>query len=287
MTIGVVTPRGRVGSHVLRMLVQAGVRPRALLRDPATLEPAIACHVDAAPVDVWDAPTVAEATRGLEAVYWVSPTAFDRDPLVAHAAAATSICAAIDANGIERVVFQSSVGAEKRRGVGEIDGLAATELALNASSASVTHLRCGYFFTNLLMEMDSIRGGSLGTALKIDHPMPWVAPVDIATVAAGRLLSRDWNGHHVQAIHGPEDLSFVQVARILTSALGHQVTAYQLSDDDVRAALRAFGVPEAQVESIAMMATGLREDFTPDDPRTFVTTTPTSLQSWLATALDA
>lgn len=50
---------------------------------------------------------------------------------------------AVTANRIGRVVFQSSVGAEKRHGVGEIDGLAATEVALDGLDVDVTHLRCG------------------------------------------------------------------------------------------------------------------------------------------------
>lgn len=280
MTIGVVTPRGNVGAHVLRMLVQAGERPRALLRDPRALEPGISAYVDTEPLDVWTEDTVVRATRGLDALYWVSPTAIDRDPLEAHALAAENARAAIEANKIERVVFQSSIGAEKRHGVGEIDGLAATELALEASGASVTHLRCGYFFTNLLMDLDSIRGGALATAMSIDQPIPWVAPVDIAAVAVGRLLSRGWNGHHVQAVHGPVDLTFMQVAHVLADTLGHPVNAQQLRDDDVRAELGQFGMAEAQIEAIVMMAAGIRDDFVPENPRSYATTTPTTLRSW-------
>ena len=52
MTIGVVKPRGNVGRHVLRILLQAGERPRALLRDPTALDTVIADCVDAAPLDV-------------------------------------------------------------------------------------------------------------------------------------------------------------------------------------------------------------------------------------------
>lgn len=282
MTIGVVTPRGRVGTHVLRMLVQAGERPRALLRDPAVLDAGIAEYVDAAPLDVWVEDTVREATRGLDALYWVSPTATDGDPLAAHALAARHARAAVAANGIGRVVFQSSIGAEKRHGVGEIDGLAATELELDASGASVTHLRCGYFFTNLLMDIDSIRSGVLATAMDIHKSMAWVAPVDIATVAASRLLSDAWTGRHIQAVHGPEDLSFTQVAETLTTALRHPVAAHQLTDDDVRGALGQFGMSDKQIEAIVMMAAGIRDDFIPESPRTYATTTPTTLTSWLA-----
>lgn len=286
MTIGVMTPNGHVGAHVLRLLVQAGERPRALVRNPNKLDQSIADYVDIAMLDAWNEPTVVEATRGLEAVYWVSPTATDSDPLAAHSLATRNIRTAIETNRIERVVFQSSVGAEKRHGVGEIDGLAATELELEASGASVAHLRCGYFFTNLLMDIDSIRGGVLSTAMDIERPIAWVAPADIATVAVGRLLSRTWSGREVQAVHGPEDLSFTQAAAILSTTLDAPVSALQLSDDNVRSALGEFGLPEAQIEAIVMMAAGIRDDFTPENPRTYATTTPTTLSSWAAEYLS-
>lgn len=282
MTIAVMTPRGNVGAHVLRLLVQAGERPRVLLRDPSTLDAQATPHVDTARVDAWDAETVVAATRGVRAVYWVSPTATDRDPLEAHATAAQSIRTAVVENGIERVVFQSSVGAEKRNGVGEIDGLAVTEVELETSAAAVIHLRCGYFFSNLLMDADSVRDGVLATAMDLDMPLPWVAPEDIAAVAIARLLSITWRGRHVQAVHGPEDLSFRQVAEVLSGVLGRHVEARQLQDQDVHRELIGFGLPAAQVEAIVGMTAGIRDDFTPEDPRSYATTTPTTLAGWAA-----
>ncbi|WP_166352687.1 NAD(P)H-binding protein [Phytoactinopolyspora limicola] len=285
MTIAVTTPTGNVGAHLLRLLVQAGVRPRALLRDPSKLGPDVADQVEAVKFDAWDAGSVIEATSGVSALYWVSPTAMDRDPLAAHAMAARHVRAAVEQNRIDRVVFQSSVGAEKRHGVGEIDGLAATEVELDSTGASVTHLRCGYFFTNLLMEIESIRGGVFATAMDLDRRLPWVAPQDIAAVAAGRLLSSAWTGRHVQAVHGPEDLSFRQVAEQLSASLGHSVVPQQLTDQDVRTALGDLGLPAPQIEALVQMTAGIRDDFTPEDPRGYQTTTPTTLAAWAATHL--
>ena len=59
------------------------------------------------------------------------------------------------------------------------------------------HLRCGYFFANLTMQLDTLRDGVVPVLLPVDHPMPWVAPRDIAEVAALWLLSADWAGRHV------------------------------------------------------------------------------------------
>ena len=117
----------------------------------------------------------------------------------------------------------SSVGAEKRHGVGEIDGLAGTEVALNALDVDVTHLRCGYF-TNLLLDVDAVRQGRLTTVLPPDRPMSWVTPRDIAEVASLTLLNTQWHGRRVQAVHGPQDLSWRQVAETLTAQVGHPCT---------------------------------------------------------------
>ncbi|SFT55562.1 NmrA-like family protein [Geodermatophilus amargosae] len=147
MTIVVTTPTGNVGSRVTRLLVQAGVRPRLLLRDPARLQPGLHGHVDAVPVDLTDRDAVLRATEGATALYWVCPPTGADDPVAAAAALGETATCAVTTHGIGHTVFQSSVGAEKRSGAGDIDGLARTEEALDAASgttgAAVCHLRCG------------------------------------------------------------------------------------------------------------------------------------------------
>ena len=117
-------------------------------------------------------------------------------------------------NGIARVVFLSSIGAEKRHGAGFVDGLARIEQRLDAAreqtGTALLHLRCGYFMTNLLTDLDGLRAGRLTTTRLLDDPMPWVDPRDIATVATLRLLAGDWTGRQVQAVHGPAGLTWTE-----------------------------------------------------------------------------
>lgn len=280
MRIAVTTPTGNVGRHVVAMLVRAGVRPRVLLRDPARLAPEVQDEVDAVPVDLYDAEAVAAATEDVEALFWVDPPTTDGDPLAAYARATSSVVRAVTDNGIGRVVFQSSVGAEKRHGAGDIDGLAHTETALDAMGVDVTHLRCGYFFTNLELQLDALRAGTLQVILPLDLPMAWVAPRDIAEVAASRLLSPTWSGRCVQAVHGPADLTWRQVAHILTAATGRQISVERIADDALRTQLRQAGMTDEAVEALLGMSTGLRENFVPEQPRTVRTTTPTTLAAW-------
>lgn len=280
MRIVVTTPTGNVGSRVVQLLVQAGVRPVLLMRDPGRLDPALHGRVEVVRADQTDAAQVVEATRGADRLFWVSPPTYEGDPIAQHVVAGHNAALAITENGIAHTVFQSSVGAEKRHGAGDIDGLARTEEALDATGANVLHLRCAYFFTNLLAQLDDLRAGTLPTPWPLDLAMPWVAPRDIGDVAAARLLAAGWTGRQVQAVHGPEDLSFADAAQVLGTALGRDVRAVPISDEQLRAGLASAGLGPEQVDAIAGMSAGLGDGFVAENPRDPTSTTPTPLGAW-------
>jgi uncharacterized protein YbjT (DUF2867 family) len=277
--IVVTTPAGHVGSRVVRLLIQAGVRPTLLTRHPDAFSPA---HVDAVATDLSDAADVMRATRDADALFWVEPQPADphADPVAWYAMLGANAALAVSENGIGRTVFLSSVGAEARSGTGEIDGLARTEELFDATGATVLHLRCGYFYTNLLWQLDSILSGVLRAPMAVDFAQPWVDPRDIGDVAAARLLSSGWSGRHVQAVHGPEDLTLTQAAAIIGEAIGRSVRAETQSQASLRSSLRAAGFGPAMVEGLAGMSAVTRADFPVEDKRSIVTTTPTTLAAW-------
>ena len=290
MTIAVTTPTGNVGFHVVRMLCQAGARPRLLLRDPDRLDADVRYRVELAVGDLRDAGFVAEATRGVDAVFWVHPDDWSLpDPDADAERTGEGLAAAMRQNRIARVVFQSSIGAEMRHGAGFVDGLARIEQRLDAArdemGTALLHLRCGYFMTNLLHDLDGLRAGRLTTFRPLDDPMPWVDPRDIATVAAARLLADDWTGRQVQAVHGPADLTWTEAAAALSTATGVSIEAQRITADEERDALRAAGMSDVAVEGIVGMGVGKREGFTPEQPRSVLTTTPSSLAGWAITHL--
>lgn len=280
VTIAVTTPTGNVGRHVVAGLVRAGIRPRVLLRDARRLAPGLAGWVDSVEVDLADPGQVTEVTRGVAALYWVTPPTAGPEPLEDCARFAAVAERAVRDNRIPRVVFQSSVGAELRSGAGEIDGLGLTEDAFDRTGADVVHLRCGYFFSNLLLQVHAIIDGTFRVVLPVEHRMPWVAPRDVAQVAVSRLLSPWWSGQVVQGVHGPEDLSWLQVARVVQQVLGSVVEVEQVPDDAMRRVLLADGLSASRVEAVMGTSTGLRFGFVPAQPRTAETTTPTRLSTW-------
>jgi uncharacterized protein YbjT (DUF2867 family) len=280
MRIVVTTPTGNIGSRVVQLILQAGARPTLLARHPERLDPRVLERAEVIRTDLADSDAVVRATRGADALFWLAPFNADpdADPVAWYAQLGCTAARAITENGIARTVFISSVGAEKRTGVGEIAGLASTEMALDATGSSVLHLRCGYFYTNL--DLDSLRRGVVRIPAAIDYPQPWVDPRDIGDIAAARLLNSGWSGRNVQAVHGPEDLTLIQVAQILTEALGRPIHAETISEDALRASLRAGGFGDKQVEGMVGMSAVMRPDFVPEDDRSIVTTTPTTLAAW-------
>ncbi len=288
--IAVTTPTGHVGSHVVRMLVRAGVRPRLLLRNPGGLDTELRDHVDLAVGDQRDAGYVAEATRDVEAIFWVHPDDWSLpDPNADAERTGAGLAAAMRQNRIARVVFLSSIGAEIRHGAGFLDGLARIEERLDTArdetGAALLHLRCGFFMTNLLHDLDGLRAGRLTTTRPLEDPMPWVDPADIAAVATVRLLSDDWTGRQIQAVHGPADLTWPEAAAALSAATGRSIEARQITDDEEASALRGAGMSEVAVAGVLGMAVGRREGFTPEQPRSVLTTTPSTVAGWAITHL--
>jgi uncharacterized protein YbjT (DUF2867 family) len=280
MKIVVTTPTGNIGSRVVQLLLQAGARPTLLARHPSRLDSRVLERADVIQTDLADSDAVAQATRGADALFWLAPFVADpdADPVAWYTQLGATAARAVTENGIARTVFISSIGAEKRTGVGEIAGLASTEEDLDSTGSSVLHLRCGYFYTNL--DLDSLRHGLVRIPAAIDYPQPWVDPRDIGDIAAARLLYGGWSGRNVQAVHGPADLTLIQVAQILTEALGRPIRAETISQDALRASLRAAGFGDKQIEGMVGMSAVMRSDFIPEDKRGIVTTTPTTLAAW-------
>jgi uncharacterized protein YbjT (DUF2867 family) len=280
--IVVTAPAGHVGSRVARVLIQAGVRPTLLARHPAKLDRALSEQAEVIEGDLSDADAVFSATKDADALLWVAPPTTDPsgDPVAWFARLGANAARAVTENRIGRTVFLSSIGAEMRSGAGEIDGLARTEELLDATGATVLHLRCGMFFTNLLWEVDSLRQGVLRASMALDYAQPWVDPRDIGEIAAARLLSAGWSGRHVQAVHGPEDLTLSRVAEIISEVSGLRVRAETISVGAVRRSLRSAGLGDKQVEAIAGMSAVTREEFIAENKRSVLTTTPTSLAAW-------
>ena len=77
------------------------------------------------------------------------------------------------------------------------------ECILDEAAENVTHLRTGFFFDNLLGQLDSIRdAGTISLPISGSRRYPMLATRDIGRVAAERLVDPVWTGRCIQECTG-------------------------------------------------------------------------------------
>lgn len=289
MTIVVTTPTGNTGGRIAQQLIAAGEKVAVLVRDPARLADVIRQNATVYQGSVDDPEALTQATRNADALYLVVPYNFGTFHLrqwqrqVGEAAAT-----AIATNAIPHVVNLSSNGAHLPEGMGPISGLHAVEQSLNAVAANVVHLRPGFFMENYLMQVDAIR-----TAHQVFMPiaggrrLAMIATQDIADVATKLLRDRAWRGQSVLGLHGAADLSFDEAAQILGQVFNQPVIHVETTLEQFRDTLMQLGATgNVAAEYVEMWSSLARPDYTPAEPRTPETTTPTTFARFVQDKLS-
>jgi len=238
MKIAVTTPTGHVGSAVADFLLDFGgsVQVRLLGRRADKLTEYIKRGAETVIGAQDDVDYLCKATQGVDALFWATPPGYGSDNVREFQNRVGTVAAnAIQTNNIARVVNLSSIGADLESGNGPIGGLHDVEGLLNKTACNVLHLRPGFFFENLLWQLDSIRKwGRISLPLSASTRYPMLATRDIGRVAATRLTSTGWTGQIVQELHGPVDLNFREVAEILTEALGRKIVYIKCDREEMR-----------------------------------------------------
>ena len=141
---------------------------------------------------------------------------------------------------------------------------------------------------NLLAALPLIQSqGVNGSPIDGDLPIPMIATQDVAAEAAARLLRRDFTGHQVKQLLGPEDVTMRAATRAIGERLGLAELPYvQFPPDGVRAALAGAGMSAEAAALMVEMQLAINQDRKfADARRTAETTTPTTLEAFLKEAL--
>jgi uncharacterized protein YbjT (DUF2867 family) len=201
-----------------------------------------------------------------------------------------AISQALRDQSVSYVVVASSVGADHDRGVGQVGGLHELEhLLFGLDEANVLSLRAAWHMENLLAAIPMVKEQRVnGSAIKGDLRIPMIATIDIADRAAAQLLRRDFDGHSVETVLGPEDLSMEEATRALGGALGIPDLPYlQFPPEGVKAALRGIGMSEEFASLLVEGQIAFNEGrMLQGVERTPESTTPTRLEDFLEGALS-
>ncbi|MER5617294.1 MULTISPECIES: NAD(P)H-binding protein [unclassified Streptomyces] len=280
--IVVTTPTGTLGSQVLAALLTADEPVRVIVRDPSRLPAPVRARVEVVAGSHGDPGVVDRAFARADTVFWVVPPAPGAAGLDAAFVDFTRpACDALVRHGVRRVVGVSALG---RGFVGEA-GLATASLAMDdliaGTGVAYRALAMPAFMENLLSFVPVIRSqGMFFSLIDGDRRLPTVAARDVAAVAVRFLLDRSWTGQDSVPVPGPQDLSFDEIARIISEVIDRPVHYRRLRPDEFRAAMSAAGMSDAMVQGMVDMLLAKNRGLDTVGPRTPRSTTPTDFRSW-------
>ena len=289
--IVVTTPTGNIGSQVLKDLLPNKEPIRVIVRDPDRLAPETRERVEIVVGSHGDGAVVTRAFQDADAVFWVVPP----DPRAATVEAAYVDFArpavnALRQQGVKRVVGVSALG----RGTpwDAHAGLATASLAMDdliaSSGVSYRAVAMPSFMDNLLRQAEPItKNGVFSLPIDGDRKLPSAATCDVAEVAARLLLDHSWTGVASVPVLGPEDLSYNDMARVLSEVVGRPVRFEQISNDAFKARLMGQGMSEAMAQGNVDMWIAKGNGIDNAVKRTPESSTPTRFRDWASRVFRA
>jgi uncharacterized protein YbjT (DUF2867 family) len=280
MRIVVNTPAGNIGRVVTERLLRAKDEVIVMSRNPDKVTRFVEDGALLIRGSIDDADVLDQAFNGADALFWLTPFAFDQPRYIDWAKRTARTAAnAVARRGVRRVVLISSVGAQHESGVGPIACLPAIESAFNDAAPDVTCLRAGSFMENFLNDVASIASaGSIFGPHPATMKFPRVATRDIADRAVEILRAPSGTGHRIVGVHGPEDLDQTQAAQIISEGIQRPVKYVEVTIDQSKQNMAQAGLPEFAAELLGDMYAGFRAGrMVPVERRTAETTTRTSL----------
>jgi uncharacterized protein YbjT (DUF2867 family) len=288
--IVITTPTGQIGHQVLSNVLGSGEPIRVIARDPSRLPAQARERVEVVPGSHGDIDVADRAFAGADAVFWLVPPDPRADSVqAAYLDFARPACDAFKRHEVQRVVGISALG----RGTpwAANAGLATASLATDdliaSTGVSYRALTMPSFMDNLLRQVESIKHQGVFTLpISGDRKLPSCATCDVATAAAALLLDRSWSGQASVAVLGPEDLSYNDMAQVMSEVLGTPVRFQQLPGEAFKARLLQRGMSEAMAQGTLDMWVAKNHGLDNAEPRTPQSTTPTSFRQWCEDVLE-
>src|SRR5258706_381521 len=255
---GCPSPPGRLTVHqVFENLLYSREALRVTSRDPWGIPASPRGAVQVIEDSHGDPAVVDAAFAGADAVFWLVPADPRAESVEAAYVGFTRPAAeAFKRHSVRRVVGISALGPGTpwAAHAGYVTGALAMD-DLNASTGvSYRALTMPSFMDNILRFADPIRNdGVFFAPIAGDRKLPSCASRDIAAAAARLLLENSWNGVGHVAVLGPEDISFHDMAWVISEVLGKPVRFQQIPGQALKQRLLEAGTPDAMAAGVIDM----------------------------------
>jgi uncharacterized protein YbjT (DUF2867 family) len=228
---------GVTGGEVLRQLVAADRKARALVRSPERAESLRKLGAELIEGNFADCNSWKRALDGVAAVFNI---------IVAHRDAVSWNDVFLDCakqSGVRHVVQLSGMSVSPKSPAEFHRQMSQCDDALTASGLSHTILRPNVFYQNMLRFARSIRDRGCFRSAVGDAGISMIDVRDIAEVAVKALTERGHSGN-IYVLTGPQALTYFDVARLLSDAIGKPVVYGALTEDEAVRELIENGLPE-------------------------------------------
>jgi len=287
--IVVTTPTGNVGRQVLLNLLEGSEAIRVIARDPSRLPSQTRGRIEIVQGSHGDIGVVNHAFAGVDAVFWLVPADHHAESVdAAYVDFTRPACDAFRKCGVKRVVGVSALGRGTMlaQNAGHVTASLRMDDLIASAGVSYRALTMPSFMDNVLYQLASIKNeGVFFEATPGDLKVPTCATRDIAAVAARLLLDPSWSGQDSVSVLGPEDLSFNEMAQIMSEVLGRPVRFGELPVEALRARLTDNGYSEPMTQAMIDMMVAKNEGLFNAEPRTPRSTTPTTFRQWCEAVL--
>ncbi|MBX4926588.1 NmrA family NAD(P)-binding protein [Rhizobium binae] len=245
---------GRVGSAVARTLLAEGEAVTIVTRNPEKAGAWRRRGAEVALADVHDVTSLRTVFRRGKRAFLLNPNAdIASDTDREERETVRCLLEAIEGSGLEKVVAQSTMGAQPGEQCGDLNVLYELEVGLRNQPIPASVIRAAYYYSNWDTMAGSVtKDGVLSTMLPADLALPMVAPEDLGRVAA-RLLQEPIEQIAIYAVEGPERYSPNDVAAAFAAALGRTVRVDVIPREAWEDAYRRSGFSDAAAHSYARM----------------------------------
>ncbi len=282
--IVVTTPTGKIGSQVLKNLLDASADVRVVARDPAKLAPEVHDKVEVVQGSLDDEEVLTRAFEGAESIFLVTAPSFATNNVMeSYLRFARPARCAIQRKGVKRIVTVSVLGrgTSLAKNAGPITACLAKDEEIEKTGVACRALWCPGFMENMLGQVQALKNqGMFFLPANPEFKTPMVATRDIAASGAKLLLDQAWTGQGGLAVLGPEDLSFNDMAAIMTEVLGKPIRFQPISGDAYKAQLVQYGASAVFAQGLVDMMSAKDQGMDNAEPRTAENTTPTSFRRW-------
>lgn len=280
--IVITAPTGQIGRQVLDRMLDSEEAIRVIARDPSRLDQRTRDRVDIVQGSHDDIDVVTKALAGADTVFWLAPPNPKAESIQEHILSfARPLCEAINRQGVERVVGISSLGRGIAKNAGQISAVFAMDDLIESTGVSYRSLCMPGFMENMLWQVEPIkRQGMIFYPMNGDRKVPHVATRDIAAVAAQLLLDRSWSGQETIPVRGPEDLSFNDMAQILSEVLDRPIRYQQVPGEAYKATMVQHGMTDTWAQGLINMAAAAEKGIYDAEPSSPEFATPTRFRQW-------